>query len=550
MKHMFVVHASNCRNEEPIFEMTDLLSNKNKEWIKVFKRNSKYQVMVTGLNDWGHGNFCMTLSGIVYRNVKSSLINVRVNKSILPITSVDTISRSGNKISIELKFYVSLRDVTLINSDTCNFDLILPNGFTPTSFVSSNSPITYIGAIISETYLLATEVSPFSFTLLLPELKDPTEKCKVKVESTYFEVMGSKFKVNNVQPDTIYNIQLIIGPDVHEIELKTPEISKDSLLVHYRSCGIASNNSVIYDLSDTSHQNVKLMRTHGIIRGGDRVIIRNKDDPAKKYELSAICSGETTDLKGSLYIIPDFETDDVQRVCLDHEFDSHVVEFDKTESYVRVTDSDYSFGEKFMIGSKEVTVCEGSIILVVYDDVPQTLPGGTATAAQIITSGDLIIRDLIMQSSYQVTPKVSGSTTYGKNSMYVYNPISDTTLETTRISHGLDDSETTGSMIVDLLYTDSSSDQLMHRSLEVEPSFTNIKTTNSDTNETVTATFDADGFKFNSDSADIYFGANHDFRIHYEPDDGTNPSMLQIQGYDSSSSTYVTRFLVSNEKVN
>ena len=155
-----------------------------------------------------------------------------------------------------------------------------------------------------------------------------------------------------------------------------------------------------------------------------------------------------------------------------------------------------------------------------------------------------------MQSSYQVTPKVSGSTTYGKNSMYVYNPISDTTLETTRISHGLDDSETTGSMIVDLLYTDSSSDQLMHRSLEVEPSFTNIKTTNSNTNETVTATFDADGFKFNSDSADIYFGANHDFRIHYEPDDGTNPSMLQIQGYDSSSSTYVTRFLVSNEKVN
>jgi len=241
---------------------------------------------------------------------------------------------------------------------------------------------------------------------------------------------------------------------------------------------------------------------------------------------------ETISSCGSFYVIPSFDDNIDQYIRLESQEGSHVVSFDNTESFVEYRSVKYGHGE---------------IILVVFNDAPLEFPGGSSTASQVITSGDMILRDLILKSSNQVTTKISGETTYGTSSYFVYDSINENTLEVTRVRHGLDDSGEIGSMSFNVLYTPSSGAQVMHEAMEIDPTETRISTIN-DTGS-LDATFDSSGLRFNSDSGDVYFGANQEFRIHYEPASGNDPSMLQIQGYSSDTASYVTRQLITNEPV-
>jgi hypothetical protein len=83
--------------------------------------------------------------------------------------------------------------------------------------------------------------------------------------------------------------------------------------------------------------------------------------------------------------------------------------------------------------------------------------------------------------------------------------------------------------------------------MEIDPSETTISAI--DATGSLDATFDASGLRFNSNSGDVYFGSAQEFRIHFEPASGNDPSMLQIQGYSSDTSSYVTRQLITNEPV-
>ena len=102
-------------------------------------------------------------------------------------------------------------------------------------------------------------------------------------------------------------------------------------------------------------------------------------------------------------------------------------------------------------------------------------------------------------------------------------------------------------MTIDVLYTESNGNKILHRALEISPSETVINL--QDNSSSLKATFDVNGLKFNSNSGDVYFGENQTFRIHYEPVSGNDPAMLQIQGYDDASSSYVTRQLITNQAV-
>jgi len=271
------------------------------------------------------------------------------------------------------------------------------------------------------------------------------------------------------------------------------------------------------------------------------------DNGKKKYEVNVKTPRETISSCGSFYVIPSFDDNIDQYIRLESQEGSHVVSFDNTESFVEYRSVKYGHGESFMIGSRVVEVVKGSIILVVFNDAPLEFPGGSSTASQVITSGDMILRDLILKSSNQVTTKISGETTYGTSSYFVYDSINENTLEVTRVRHGLDDSGEIGSMSFNVLYTPSSGAQVMHEAMEIDPTETRISTIN-DTGS-LDATFDSSGLRFNSDSGDVYFGANQEFRIHYEPASGNDPSMLQIQGYSSDTASYVTRQLITNEPV-
>lgn len=221
-----------------------------------------------------------------------------------------------------------------------------------------------------------------------------------------------------------------------------------------------------------------------------------------------------------------------------------MIEFDKSESFVKYVDQVYPHGSSFRVNSHVISVVQGSIILVVKEDSdPSLFPGENVYSTQVLTSGDLVVRYLIMRSSSQVTEKVSGDTTYGKNSFYVYDPTAGTTKEVSRISHGMDDAGETGSVSVDLLYTDSVGGESIANTILTQPSSTTI--TSRDDTEVISATFSSEGLFFDSNNGNIYFGADKDFRIHYEEASGLDPAMLQIQSLDGTD--YFTRFLITAE---
>lgn len=102
----------------------------------------------------------------------------------------------------------------------------------------------------------------------------------------------------------------------------------------------------------------------------------------------------------------------------------------------------------------------------------------------------------------------------------------------------MSDSGDTGSIAIELLYTDSSNNETIISTLTTDPSSTTI--TSRDDSETITATTNTSGLSFDSDSGAIYFGANKMFRIQYQEISGLDPTMLSIQSL--SGTDYITRF--------
>lgn len=537
---MYVITSLNERKDFPVLNLKEVITEKKQfqDWKLSYQKN-KLDVLLT---DTTKLSYSVTIRGVYYDNMCPNLTDVYIGENRVPLVSVFNWAKKGNKNVADITFILSQSDVKVIDGSTWAFSLKLPSGFESMTFISSKTEVRYVCALLEEPSLVAVEVSSFSFRLLWPT---STETCTVVINNESMEISGSQLKVRSV-PDTNYTCVITCGQNIYNISVKTPVETKESYDSHYNSCRKNLDNSIVYDLSETSPDVIRKMREYGTIKPGDNVVVKDSTEN-KVVLLKALGNHNTFSEKGSFYIIPSFETEDEQWVCMNMNDESHVITFDRTESFVGYKGSKYNHGDTFNVGSRAIKVVKGSIILVVFDDVPAVFPGGTTTAAQILTAGDVVIRDLIMRSSYQITEKVVGDSTYATSSYYVYNATANTALEATRIGHGLDDTETIGSLTVDVLYTESGGNQLLHRALAIAPSETIIQMI--DNSSSLTATFGVDGLKFNSNSGDVYFGENQTFRIHYEPISGNDPAMLQFQGYDSTTSSYVTRQLITNEDV-
>lgn len=509
----------------------------NPEWKLSYKKN-ELNILLTEATKL---SYSFTIRGVYYDHSFPNLTDVYVGNTRIPIYKVVNVMKKGNKQVADITFILSKSDTKIVENNTWAFSIKIPNKFQAMTFLSTKTDLRYLCALVEESCIVAVEVSSISFRLMWPE---HTDKSNVSVNGKNLEIEGNQMKVNST-PETIYDCVITCGQEIYKINVKTPSETKESYECHYNSCRKVLENVTVYDISETSQDIIKRMREHGVIKTGDVILV--KDINNDKKILKAIGNGNTFSESGSFYIIPSFDTEEEQWVCMETNDESHIITFDNSESFVGYKDSKYTHGETFHIGSRAVNVVKGSIILVIYDDVPALFPGGTVTASQILTAGDVVIRDLIMRSSYQITEKVDGEYTYGKSSYYVYNPVANTTLEATRIGHGLNDDETAGSMTMDVLYTESNGNKILHRALAISPNETVIQMI--DNSSSLTATFDVNGLRFNSDSGDIYFGENQTFRIHYEPESGNDPAMLQIQGYDTVSSSYITRQLITNQSV-
>lgn len=554
---MYVVSATNLRQDDPYMDMNSIFSDTSSlpgstpggAWKHAFLKN----VVDVLLVDVGQRrSVTMRVRGYVHEvsHKATQIPDVFVERSRVPTIDTTVIGIVGNKTLVDVRFNVDISHTKLLDSSSWSFHLSFPPLFKFITLFSSQTRTDYLCALIEEDpTAMAMEISSISFTLSWPQgPKDPYITVNSKVVDIPSRSPGY-LKIGS-SPDTDYSCIIDNGKKKYEVNVKTPPVSLESYLSHYRSCRVADDTLQImdvsgsrtYDLSTTDQEVVTNLRKLGIIKSGDRIILKNTD-----HSLLAVGNRETISSCGSFYVIPSFDDNIDQYIRLESQEGSHVVSFDNTESFVEYRSVKYGHGESFMIGSRVVEVVKGSIILVVFNDAPLEFPGGSSTASQVITSGDMILRDLILKSSNQVTTKISGETTYGTSSYFVYDSINENTLEVTRVRHGLDDSGEIGSMSFNVLYTPSSGAQVMHEAMEIDPTETRISTIN-DTGS-LDATFDSSGLRFNSDSGDVYFGANQEFRIHYEPASGNDPSMLQIQGYSSDTASYVTRQLITNEPV-
>lgn len=541
---LVVASTTNVRGEDPRLDMVSLMPpnevGRNQSWVPIFKRNCK-KVVVTG--DFWHS--LVSIRGSLFESTHMTFDEIRVGKSDsdlfrCPIHKVDKVCTLGNKTIVDLTVAI---DPTLIQRKESGwtFHVDFPLGFTPMCYSSKTSSLQYLAILFQSLGVMAVDVTPVSYTLIW----DIPEKCSVELDlETVAENQYHKLEVLNTTPNTksMVKVRSEVSSSYATVEVETPEMNTDTMRKFYMS----RKRTDYFDLEGVKEETVSYLRKNGILKSGQKV-------RATTGLLTVVVSGDTKPLEGAenIYVVPDFSISDMdnsQFICLEDESQTnHVIEFDKSESYVKYKDRVYPHGSSFSVinnnTSRTIAVVKGSIILVV-EEPTSDFPGGDAAALQVISSGDLVVRDLVMRCSSQVTEKVDGDNTYGRNSFYVYSPDDGTTKECTRVSHGLNDAGDTGSIQVDLLYTNENSDQVMVNTISSDPAKTSITARDSST-EVVTATFDAGGLSFDSDNGNIYFGADKDFRIHYAEASGLDPAMLQIQSL--SAGDYLTRFLITAE---
>lgn len=534
---LVIADTSNFRGESPTLDMKEMMAcnevPRNAKWFPIFKRNCK-KVVVTG-KSW---HSLVSIRGAIFESF-DHFDEIRVGGTRCPIHRVDKVCNLGNKTIVDV---VVALDPTGVEYKWSGWTFVVdfPLGFTPMCYVSKETPsLQYLAIVFESVGVMAVDVTPISYTLIW----DIAEKGKVDLDSkTVAEGQYHKLEVLNATPGRRHLVE--VNSEVSDcyaaVEVETPPMTSELMRKFYVS---RKNDKGVFDLEGVHSDSVSYLRKNGILKSGHQVKVST--ETTETTNLTVVVSGDTIPLGNSMYVVPDFSVDEDQFICLqDESQESHVIEFDKSESYVKYNNRVYPHGTTFNVASSsKLTVVKGSIILVVEDEIA-TFPGGTSGAAQIMTSGDLVIRDLLMRKSSQVTEKVDGETTYGRNSFHIYNPVDDTTKECTRVSHGLNEAGATGSMSIGVLYTDANLDQTIVNTISSDPTMTSISSR--DNAEVVTATFNTGGLSFDSDNGNIYFGAEKDFRIHFEDQSGLDPAMLQVQS-KATDDSYVTRFLITAE---
>ena len=533
------------------------------EWLPTFSHQRKLQLVGLG-QEWVS---LVTMRGEC-DNDPEVIQEVRVEGIRCPVHQIRSVCRSRNKNIVDLVFAIDPTCVSKIAKDdhssnnssgwTCAIEM--PEGFAPLCYVSRHSKFQYLAVLFHDFGIVVVDITPVSFTILW----DIVGSCDVHMNSKKIATdVSNKLQIVNAEPDTKHDI-LVSSNQTHkvaEVCARTLEMNDESMLLFYKSRitkqhsnGGGGSGDVYYDLTGINPSTMKYLRTSGIMRSGDLVSVSCTnsctnsctDSPALA---SVTVSGDTVVLDKNMYVLPDFSltssSSSNQFVCVEDPFTqmSHILQFDKSESFVKYDHQVYTHGTSFRVGNTNVTVAKGSIILIIEDDpsIPTDFPGGQDDAEQALNAGDLVVRDLFLRSSFQVAKKVEDGETKALNSFHVYDPSTGETRECTTVEYCLNQKGDTGSLAVNVLYTDDNDLQTMVNTFTTNPSATTITTR--DGTEAVTATFDANGLSFDSDNGDIYFGAAKDFRIHYAQEEGLNPAMLQIQSLVGDD--YLTRLLIT-----
>lgn len=543
---VLVAYSDNNRGDAPVLDMERVLATADSAtpdgWLTTFNNTRKHEVVILKNDPGAAWRSLASVRGYVYPLTKGSVSFVTVSGTRCPLHEMKVVQSAGNKEVVDITFAVDYTCVQASDSARWKMDMQFPVGFTPMCCVSKESEFQFLAIAFRDAGIVAVDVTPVSFTLIW----DIPGPCKVELLSgdepkRTIPDQKHKLEVLNVVAASTYSVTVTseVTGEFCVVDVAVPVRSRQLMESFFRSRRLPDR---AYDLTSVSQENIRYLRQNHVMKSGDKILVKPADKEGGVAACIAAC-GDTVELTSgnNIYVVPDFEDNNSQYICLQQRLRSFMLEFDRSESFVKFNGNVYPHGSRFTLDKQRLEVAKGSIILLVTDaDAIDavTFPGGTSDATTVQNAGDVIVRDVVMRDLYQVGEKVAGDTTYLASSFFVYDPSDDTTTECSRLSAGLSDAKDTGSVSVDVLYSSS-----LKRTFETNRSETNISST--DGTDGITATFNSAGLYFDSDKGDIYFGAGKDFRIHFSGVDGLDPAMLQIQSLDGAD--YVTRFLVTSE---
>ena len=540
-----VCSVNNFRIDKPHLDMLSIMKNSSThrcdDWNPLTSGKCVHNIIFT--DGKPKTNYLMKVRGVMDNGI--SIDEIRIGGIRIPVHSIHRISSWKNKKQL-VDIVFALDSTTLIcYGDNLSCTMDFSRSFSPICYTSENCEFSYISALVSEIDIIAVDVTPISYTLLWGE-SDP---CTVTIyrgqnNPTVLTDIVGKLDVINSVPSEKYQIKVENSSSIFNISVQMPDLTVEGMEMFYRS---KKNNNGEFDISTVKSDYLKYMRQHNILSSGDRVNVTGEFNEKKtSVPTTVLSSGEryTVTKECGLYVVPDFEEDCEQTVCIEYQGKNHNIQFDKSEMFVKYNGTVYPHNETFFIGdNRQISVVKGSIILIISDaSTPASFPGGTTEAEKVLSAGDLVVKDVIARATYHVVEKVVGDTTYNISSFFVYDSSENSTQECSRISHGLSDDKLEGSVNFSVLFTNNVGDKTMVDTINSKPSETVI-TTRTETEETLKTTFDETGISFDTDTGGIYFGASKDFRIQYQEVNGLDPAMLKIQRLDGTD--YVTSFLVT-----
>ena len=366
-------------------------------------------------------------------------------------------------------------------------------------------------------------------------------------KSAKCEEGDAAFVIVNLAPSSTYNVRVL---DKEGNFIANSFTTKDSDVPCLENLyeGIRRPDGV-YDTTrfEKNVHDVFLENFSQIVHSGDRILANvTVNGIPQDVETVAVRDGSSMKVDTSQtnnYFLP-FSSDNkstLQTVTLQHETQDATLAYDRNENEFGYGGDMYGVGDKFELFGKMVTVADGSIVLLFSDTVAKAWPFDSSKALSVVgAAGSHFMRNLTTNVLNMVGEKVDGEKGSTYNSTWVHNTTDSTTQEVSRMVHELDETSENATISIGVLHTDASSNQFIEPTLAMRYDATVISAQDA-ADATASATFESTGLSFDTDQASIYFGASKNFRIKFSDGEVGNPSVLQIQSYDSGTGDYVTR---------
>lgn len=356
----------------------------------------------------------------------------------------------------------------------------------------------------------------------------------------------------NLEPSTIYNVKLtsIDGSEITS-EFKTSSDQSPNLKNLYDGLKKSDGTYDTTRLSKKVHD-IFLAQFSNTVRNGDDILATvSVKGVSKDIMTKAVVDGSSVTLSDigqdkSLFL--PFSKDcgkSMQAVTLVGD-EQATLTYSPEQDNFSYAGEEYKVGDKLEIMGRMVTVADGSIVLIFSDTVAKTWDFSVSSALQVVGSaGSLFQKNLTANVLNLMTTKVDGATASTYASTWVHNTTDSTTEEITRIVSTIDENTENATLSLGVRHNDISGNNFIEPTIQSTYDATTISAQDS-TDATRSATFNAGGLQFDSDTGAVYFGASQEFRFQFTA--GT-PNLLSIQAYDSVSLDYVTKQEFSDSTV-